>query len=200
MDHGYTPDVTLHFGAVVEISRKLYDRGACKRWTLDDIIQCGKCEAHEALQRWYDPERARVSTFLYRVLAQRIFRAYAVEFGLTTKKGDWQRPEHIPMTDLGGWRDDEQVNPQSLGISREANPVAAVIEVEERELTDAIARMLISEQKTETARHMLNAHIFCGETASSVNKRLGLSHNTVAHSVRVLKKRARVVIQTLEGK
>lgn len=198
-DHGYTPDVTLHFGAVVEISRKLYDRGACKRWTLDDIIQCGKCEAHEALSRWYDPERARVSTFLYRVLPRRIVRAYQMEFRLPTKAGDWQRPEHIPMSDLGGWFDGKRVDPQSLSVSREADPFDAAVAAEERELADATVRMLIGEQRSETTRHMLKAHIFGGESATSVNRRLGLSHNTVGHAVRTLRRRARVVIQTLEG-
>lgn len=93
-DHRRTPDITLHKGAVIAVCRKMKRRGAMNRWTLVEAVDHGLAEGFEALDRYYSPDRGNVSTFLYRVLPQRLIQLYLTEQGLGTKG---TKPECISL-------------------------------------------------------------------------------------------------------
>jgi len=87
-------DITQHVGAVKVICRKMKARGAMNRWSLDEAIEHGMALGFEWLDRYYDPKRGNVSTFLYRTLPQRLVALYQYEQG-RGEKG--LRPESVEL-------------------------------------------------------------------------------------------------------
>lgn len=206
-DYRYIPDVTLHVGAVIKIAGKVKDSGACLRWTLDEVIQCGMIEAHTALTDYYDQERGTVSTFLYRVLKGRIIRQYCREHGrLVCKKigpyaTDYHRAEEFTMTDVTErMRFGEDTPMRCVAMSREQSPVDAAIEAEEREiLLEAVADSIAKRKRSPTARIMEDCFTTHAKTQAITARRNDISNWGVRLTLRAMEREAREYVEENYG-
>lgn len=96
-DRRYIPDVMLHGALIDEVYRRLRAARACRQWNDEELKYHTWSQAHVLLTKWYDAERATVSTMLMKYLGKQVLNLYQREIldgrGRMCRFADVQRGE-----------------------------------------------------------------------------------------------------------